>query len=78
MAGGTPILALDMFEHSYQIDHGAEAVGYVDVFMSAINWPAMQWGLWRATEMIRGPSSSSAATRNENECGQGLSMKPEV
>jgi len=42
MAGGTPILALDMYEHSYHMDYGAKAANYVDVFMAAINWPAVQ------------------------------------
>ena len=42
MAGGTPILALDMYEHSYHMDYGAKAASYVDVFMAAINWPAVQ------------------------------------
>src|SRR6516164_5919520 len=42
MAGGTSILALDMYEHSYHIDYGAKAANYVDVFMAAINWPAVQ------------------------------------
>ncbi len=38
MAGGTPILALDMYEHSYHIDYGAAAAKYVDAFMENINW----------------------------------------
>jgi superoxide dismutase, Fe-Mn family len=42
LAGGTPILALDMYEHSYHIDFGAKAADYVNVFMAAINWPAVQ------------------------------------
>jgi superoxide dismutase, Fe-Mn family len=42
VAGATPILALDMYEHSYHIDYGAKAANYVDVFMAAINWPAVQ------------------------------------
>ncbi|MET4492122.1 Fe-Mn family superoxide dismutase [Bradyrhizobium sp. LA7.1] len=42
LAGGTPILALDMYEHSYHIDYGAKAASYVDVFMAAIDWPAVQ------------------------------------
>ena len=37
LAGGQPIIALDMYEHSYHIDYGAQAA--VDVFMAAINWP---------------------------------------
>ena len=39
LAGGQPILALDMYEHSYHIDYGAGAAAYVDAFMAAINWP---------------------------------------
>jgi Fe-Mn family superoxide dismutase len=38
LAGGQPILALDMYEHSYQMDFGAKAGGYVDVFMGAVRW----------------------------------------
>jgi superoxide dismutase, Fe-Mn family len=38
LAGGTPILALDMYEHSYHIDFGAKAAGYVDTFMEVIRW----------------------------------------
>lgn len=38
LAGATPILALDMYEHSYHIDYGAKAAAYVDAFMSNINW----------------------------------------
>ncbi|MBI3575530.1 MAG: Fe-Mn family superoxide dismutase [Gammaproteobacteria bacterium] len=38
LAGGTPILALDMYEHSYHMDYGAKAAAYVDAFMQNINW----------------------------------------
>ncbi len=38
LADGTPILALDMYEHSYHIDFGAKAAAYVDAFMQNINW----------------------------------------
>jgi superoxide dismutase, Fe-Mn family len=38
LAGGTPVLALDMYEHSYQLDYGASAERYVDAFMDNINW----------------------------------------
>ena len=38
LAGGTPILALDMYEHSYHMDFGAKAASYVDAFMDAIRW----------------------------------------
>jgi len=38
VAGGRPILALDMYEHAYHMDYGAGAGGYVDAFMAAIRW----------------------------------------
>lgn len=38
LAQGAPILALDMFEHSYHIDYGAKAAAYVDAYMQNINW----------------------------------------
>jgi Fe-Mn family superoxide dismutase len=50
LAGGAPILALDMYEHSYHIDYGAKAANYVDIFMAAINWPAVQRALREVQE----------------------------
>jgi Fe-Mn family superoxide dismutase len=38
LAGGVPILALDMYEHAYHMDYGAAAVAYVDAFMNNIDW----------------------------------------
>ena len=38
LAGGTAVLALDMYEHSYHIDFGAKAGSYVDTFMDVIRW----------------------------------------
>jgi superoxide dismutase, Fe-Mn family len=38
LAGGTPILALDMYEHSYHIDFGVKAGSYVDAFMGTVRW----------------------------------------
>lgn len=38
LAGGRPILALDMYEHSYHMDYGAKATTYVETFMAAIKW----------------------------------------
>jgi Fe-Mn family superoxide dismutase len=38
LAGGEPILVLDMYEHAYQMDFGARAADYVNTVMSAINW----------------------------------------
>ena len=42
IAGGIPILALDMYEHAYQLDFGANATAYVAAFMRNIDWAAVQ------------------------------------
>jgi Fe-Mn family superoxide dismutase len=39
LAGATPVLALDMYEHAYHIDFGAKAAAYVDQAMANLNWP---------------------------------------
>lgn len=33
-----PLLALDMYEHAYQMDYGAAAARYVEAFMQNVNW----------------------------------------
>ena len=38
LAGATPILALDMYEHAYHLDFGAKAAAYVDRVMANLNW----------------------------------------
>jgi len=41
LAGAIPVLALDMYEHAYHIDFGANANAYVDTFMRNIDWSAV-------------------------------------
>lgn len=36
-----PILVMDMYEHSYQMDYGAAAAKYVDAFFQNIQWEAV-------------------------------------
>jgi Fe-Mn family superoxide dismutase len=38
LAGGTPLLALDMYEHSYHLEFGTNAGAYVDAFMANVSW----------------------------------------
>ena len=38
LAGGIPILALDMYEHAYHLDFGANATAYIAAFMRNIDW----------------------------------------
>src|SRR5689334_5008347 len=42
LAGGVPILALDMYEHAYHIDCGANARAYVDTFFRNLDWPPLE------------------------------------
>jgi Fe-Mn family superoxide dismutase len=42
VASGVPILALDMYEHAYHMDFGANARAYVDTFLRNIDWPALE------------------------------------
>src|SRR4030095_12542515 len=37
-----PILALDMYEHAYHIDFGANATAYIDAFHRNIDWVSTQ------------------------------------
>ena len=36
-----PVLALDMYEHAYHMDFGANATAYIDAFMRNIDWKAV-------------------------------------
>lgn len=38
LAGSTPLVALDMYEHAYHLDFGANAGAYVEAFMKALDW----------------------------------------
>ena len=38
IAGGRPVVVLDMYEHAYHMDYGAKAAAYVDIYMEAIRW----------------------------------------
>ena len=42
IAGGIPILALDMYEHAYHIDFGVNARAYIEAFIKNIDWTAAQ------------------------------------
>jgi superoxide dismutase, Fe-Mn family len=42
VAGAITVLALDMYEHAYHLDFGANTVAYVAAFMRNIDWSAVQ------------------------------------
>jgi superoxide dismutase, Fe-Mn family len=42
LAGGTPILVLDVFEHAFMIDYGLKRADYIEAFFKNINWAAVE------------------------------------
>ncbi|OYZ19226.1 MAG: superoxide dismutase [Bdellovibrio sp. 28-41-41] len=46
-----PLLAMDMYEHSYQMDYGAAAAKYIDAFIQNINWEIVEARLERALKL---------------------------
>lgn len=40
-AASTPLLVLDMYEHSFHMDYGAAAAKYVDAFLYNVDWEAV-------------------------------------
>jgi Fe-Mn family superoxide dismutase len=51
VAGGVPILALDMYEHAYHMDFGANARAYAETFLRNIDWQAVQGRYEDATQV---------------------------
>lgn len=62
VAGGIPILALDMYEHAYHLDFGAAAGQYVDAFMENVNW-ARVYGRYQAA--VEATSEALAVTADD-------------
>jgi superoxide dismutase, Fe-Mn family len=42
LAGGTPILVLDVFEHAFMIDYGLKRADYIEAFFKNVNWTAVE------------------------------------
>ena len=40
-AAGVPMIALDMYEHSFHMDYGTQAARYVDAIMANLDWEAI-------------------------------------
>ncbi|KJV05645.1 superoxide dismutase [Methylocucumis oryzae] len=46
-----PLLVMDMYEHSYQMDYGAGAAQYIDAFWLNIHWDTVSTRLDKALKM---------------------------
>jgi Fe-Mn family superoxide dismutase len=42
LAFGAPLLVLDMYEHAYAIDYGADHAAYIDAFFKNLAWDAVE------------------------------------
>ena len=72
LAGGVPILALDMYEHAYHLDYGAAAGAYVDAFMTNIDW-AQVYERYQAA--VHGASEPFAAAQDDLRDAQVLDVR---
>ncbi len=48
LAASIPLLVLDMYEHAYQMDFGAEHARYIDAFLANAKWDEVNARLERA------------------------------
>jgi len=51
----TPLLALDMYEHAYHLDYGADASAYIAAFMRNIDWEKVNAHYTTAVERDAAP-----------------------
>jgi Fe-Mn family superoxide dismutase len=72
VAGGVPILALDMYEHSYHMDFGAAAGAYVDAFMANIDWAQVYE---RYQLAVHGASEPFGAAQEEMASSEVLDVR---
>lgn len=42
LAGATPLLVMDVFEHAYMLDYGTKKVDYIAAFQKLINWEEVE------------------------------------
>jgi len=59
-----PVLVLDMYEHAYQMDFGANAAAYIDTFFRNINWEVVLKRIKAARENQPSPNEDPSWTTN--------------
>ena len=42
LAGATPLLILDVFEHAYMLDYGLKRPDYIEAFFKSIDWAVVE------------------------------------
>jgi len=71
MIDAVPLLALDMYEHAYHIDFGANASAYIDAFMRNIDWSVVSDRLMAA----RGSDALTRASQGRNDSVPSVSVE---
>jgi len=70
LAGATPLLALDMYEHAYHMDFGADAKAYAAAFMENIDWDGASLRYAAAVE-----ASTAALVASADEAQHTTNLK---
>lgn len=42
LAGATPLLVMDVFEHAFMLDYGVKRADYINAFMEAVDWHSVE------------------------------------
>lgn len=42
LAGATPLLPLDVFEHAFMLDYGTKKADYIGAFLKAVDWEVVE------------------------------------
>ena len=71
MIDGVPLLALDMYEHAYHLDFGANASAYIDAFMRNIDWSVVSDRLMAAC----GNDAPTRASRGRDDSVPSVSVE---
>lgn len=52
LAGGVPLLVMDVFEHAFMLDYGIKRADYITAFMNAIDWSVVEARLAAAMKTL--------------------------
>jgi Fe-Mn family superoxide dismutase len=69
LAGATPLLALDMYEHAYHLDFGADAKAYIAAFMQNVDWDGVSL---RYASAVEASTPALAASADEAQRAANL------
>ncbi|MGE3725056.1 MAG: superoxide dismutase [Candidatus Sericytochromatia bacterium] len=61
LAGGQILLALDMYEHAYHLDFGADAKSYIEAFFHHLDWRVVAHRYQKAlviADLLKSPSAA--------------------